>query len=906
MARASVAVRGLATAWLIVAAWLILVVAQGCGGKVAKDTGSSAQAIGSGGLQLSEETYSCANNQVIDAFDVVNGGSSQVKLSDITIKYWANDTTPGVNMVAAVNYGGCLNSGTGCFHQVTGVTASVNHFSPACGPQPSQQANWEITISNSDPTLVSPGVTWASVQATAHLANFGLLNPGASTWYSPCVGSSAFTSDVHYAIYVQGNLVGSSGGMPPSCRSSTPPVLVDTGGDVPLSAHWVTTPGAYPSSQFVFLQIANPTHPSVNVALTLVGSGLDSRVVRRPFDSVTVANGSTITVKVPIADLPVQSVGTQTATTMAMTFFDGHTTRTLESPPLLHEFADTSFASLLVYDEYGKPILNQSPESYFGTDLDGNIVATSAQIGQLLQQVGAANTNLVGRYWDIESLQFVTLGRPTGSFFIGGTMLATGKLSHIVNNFATGHTVLPEAVQQFCYSWRVHWVDEGYAFQGASEAVQSTDFGAGHRFFPARFARVSLTSDADPTHPIFSDYLDENGCGALPGPLAAGGYTLIVVARMQAGSDPSTALAAVVEDRKCTPDEMVGCACGNIDNFNWTLDGNPVSSFDFPETVIVSLDVVTPVLTSPNPFLIASDVETRVGEVAAVYGQLMVAHNTGMLPSIAEPYHAFANQVCPEVDPSSTTGRCIEACFQEGMGSDESVYLSYEYIDSTSSTPDLGNPTARWKFGSAHEIGHQMQWGQIGAMLPIYDRPTLSPPPPLLCDCTGLNPTGNTEHCLQSTEQQTTAQLEGFAHFSSANVWNDPSASSCTFTYYKGVRDDSLAVNLPPFPVSCIQPVKWTENHCPIPTRAAEYDWLGFYTAIARDPQAPILQPDLSSVYRRLCSDEGNASLCSGAKAPWSSSDGINLPTAAEEVFGPRDPRTAVFNNDGVTYGVTR
>ena len=103
--------------------------------------------------------------------------------------------------------------------------------------------------------------------------------------------------------------------------------------------------------------------------------------------------------------------------------------------------------------------------------------------------------------------------------------------------------------------------------------------------------------------------------------------------------------------------------------------------------------------------------------------------------------------------------------------------------------------------------------------------------------------------------------------------------------------------------------MKWTENHCPIAGRAAEYDYLGFFTAISRDSTAPILQPDLAAVYVRQCNDQnGGLGGCTGVEdVTWATDpNGINVPNAAAEVFGPNEPRTVSFRNAGSTYGVTR
>jgi hypothetical protein len=140
-----------------------------------------------------------------------------VTLSDITLKFWADDTTSGQAMVGAVNFGGCF--GPTCV-AVTGVAISALQFSPACGPDSTHQANWEITLSNTDTALLGGGVTWANVQTAVHLSSFANFSPGTGFWYSPCAlgGGSTYTNDLHDALYIRGNLVTVSGGTPPSCR----------------------------------------------------------------------------------------------------------------------------------------------------------------------------------------------------------------------------------------------------------------------------------------------------------------------------------------------------------------------------------------------------------------------------------------------------------------------------------------------------------------------------------------------------------------------------------------------------------------------------------------------------------------------------------------------------------------
>ena len=215
--------------------------ASGCGTSVAK-------------LQLKELTSSCANNQVLDTFEVINN-DSPVVLSDITIKFWADDIS-GVNLTGTVNYGGCLMNPS-CFHQVSGLALGTVKFSPACGPDGSHQANWEVTVSNSDSTMLNSGVSWVGIQATVHRTDYGFFSPGTGNWYSPCLGQS-YTSDLHYALYYKGNLVTASGGVPPSCRP-LPTCTPHPGSMAPLALEYegaTATPTPIPTTPPGLIQSA--------------------------------------------------------------------------------------------------------------------------------------------------------------------------------------------------------------------------------------------------------------------------------------------------------------------------------------------------------------------------------------------------------------------------------------------------------------------------------------------------------------------------------------------------------------------------------------------------------------------------------------------------------------------------
>ena len=179
---------------------------------------------------LEEYTSSCGSNSVYHLFAVVNNGAA-VTLSDITIKFWPYDTS-GVSLVGQITTGGCVWNPT-CSHNLTGVSMSAINFSPACGPTTTQMANWEMTVSTTDTTVLSGGTSWVGLQTLVNRSDSQPFVPGTSYWYSPCVLTSTYSTNSHYAIYLKGNLVTASGGVPPSCRP-LPTCTPKPGGAMPM------------------------------------------------------------------------------------------------------------------------------------------------------------------------------------------------------------------------------------------------------------------------------------------------------------------------------------------------------------------------------------------------------------------------------------------------------------------------------------------------------------------------------------------------------------------------------------------------------------------------------------------------------------------------------------------------
>jgi alpha-tubulin suppressor-like RCC1 family protein len=173
----------------------------------------------SANLELQVSENACAANLAQDYFEVTNGSSASLPLSNITIKYWINDTSGGT-IRPEVLYGGCITTANGtCVHPVQAVTAMATQFAPACGPNANQQANWEIAVSSTDTTPLGVGQTWSNVQTAVNLSNYANFVPGTGTWFSPCGSGQPYRPNVAFAVYDQGNLVDTQGITVPACRT---------------------------------------------------------------------------------------------------------------------------------------------------------------------------------------------------------------------------------------------------------------------------------------------------------------------------------------------------------------------------------------------------------------------------------------------------------------------------------------------------------------------------------------------------------------------------------------------------------------------------------------------------------------------------------------------------------------
>ena len=228
------------------------------GGEV-DETQRTSAIVSTAALQVKVLTNSCVANQRQDIFEVINTGPTPVKLSDLKIKMWADDTS-GQALVPHVWTGGCVsgaNNNPSCVHQATGVTSVPTPFSPACGPDATHQANWEITISDTDSTTIPAGGIWNNIQTALNLANYSNFTPGTADWFSPCLTGASYTADTHFALYYQGTLVFSNGIDTPACRGPQGTQVVPNYTPPPASPLVGPVPAATPLSVTVSLPLRN-------------------------------------------------------------------------------------------------------------------------------------------------------------------------------------------------------------------------------------------------------------------------------------------------------------------------------------------------------------------------------------------------------------------------------------------------------------------------------------------------------------------------------------------------------------------------------------------------------------------------------------------------------------------------
>jgi hypothetical protein len=262
--------------------------------------------------------------------------------------------------------------------------------------------------------------------------------------------------------------------------------------------------------------------------------------------------------------------------------------------------------------------------------------------------------------------------------------------------------------------------------------------------------------------------------------------------------------------------------------------------------------------------------------VMAVASRIATMPDNGFLITPAAPRRIEAEDGCPftsglDFRARRTDGTFLgyngEACFDGAT-----AYFGVA-LQPTTNVP-LNFDTTQDKFVVGHELGHMQQSASVGSTAVAYPffSPTGNPVParPAACGCDRVV-SANQYHCLNSREYSSAAQAEGWAHFYSSKVMNDPAAATQNFGYYKELRTEptpgTVVVKLPPVATNAKAPVKWRNRNCPLAEHGTEWDWLTFLTNVHTTGANKLSIAEISDIYQRACFASGTR--CTGSEISW-------------------------------------
>ncbi|MBX3224756.1 MAG: hypothetical protein KF795_29840 [Labilithrix sp.] len=664
------------------------------------------------------------------------------------------------------------------------------------------------------------------------------------------------------------------------------------GEHAPLDFIWKFGPGTFNPGTLIEGTLHNHRPYAVTVEVSLAAHGLGGRSNSRVIGTwnVPASSASARVLKLKLEELPIQSIGAPSTAMVVARIVNEPDAEPYQLGEFSYEF-DKGYSSVTVYRGAGKPFLSKTPRQRFGVNASGQIeVSKSDVIGAMGDAVLG---DVTGRY--LEAGTWKDVGSPIdfGDMIEDLNIPLDGEWGVLLNGFLGSFTEIKPigSLLRTCFQQLNAFTDEGRKVRGHAESVRSTVVNYAKKHMPPRYTWVYVFKlHMEPgkprsvfSVPVYSGALDDDGCAHLP----PGTYTAWTFHRVQKDST-----VARVFDR-VRPENEPRLPLVPLDFAYFAED-------EYPRGQTVRFTVPEGIPKAPVTLM-----RTLPGQVALAYGEAFHREDSGILPN--ETYTAFANEKCP---PSGNEER-LEACFSrstrvkdDAVGGKitypgRAVYLGPNKDNGLPGDLNNGSHNSNEKYVVAHEIGHQVQERMTGAWEWSYDlRAGISAP--ALCGCSGLNPTGNEIHCLQSTERQGAAQGEGYAQFFAGQVWNKRSDAECVFTYYKNFLRADGQLDFAPSAKSCSDAVRWAETHCPLSGRATEYDWMGFYTKIGRDSVTPITQRDLAKVYARNCTGSPTGT-CSGQAVTWA-----GLESAAEAEFGALSGRAAVFRIRGTDHGVRR
>lgn len=248
--------------------------------------------------------------------------------------------------------------------------------------------------------------------------------------------------------------------------------------------------------------------------------------------------------------------------------------------------------------------------------------------------------------------------------------------------------------------------------------------------------------------------------------------------------------------------------------------------------------------------------------VAAVMTEAIKRSDVGL---INHTYKLYSNQDCPQGGHAG--------CYNYSA-----VYLGDD---------NFGNLVGFNKTITAHEMGHYVQDKMFGYLSNNYNENASEP----ICRCDHVQ-TANALHCMQSREDISAAQVEGWAQFFAMNLFNNNNEFDAVFAYYKEFL--FFGVIPPPVALHLHNPVKWTESFCPEAESGSELDWTTFYWDINNKGSNKYSFSNLESVYENACGGE-----CFGHHISWP-----DLSTAVNNVYGSTSSKAQRFHTTADAHGV--
>jgi hypothetical protein len=209
----------------------------------------------------------------------------------------------------------------------------------------------------------------------------------------------------------------------------------------------------------------------------------------------------------------------------------------------------------------------------------------------------------------------------------------------------------------------------------------------------------------------------------------------------------------------------------------------------------------------------------------------------------------------------------------------------------TNSQGHAGDLQSKYVIG--HELGHVMQ--HFGSGIPAANYSATPSNNDARCKCDHVT-NANQIHCMGSLEHASAAQVEAWAHFTAARLFNDPAGNDCKFNYYKDYIDGSSAVHKAPYSVDCRNAVKWRNHYCYQQERGTEHDWLQFFWNVDTVGTATSSIQELYDIYKIAC---GGSNCTLANNVLWS-----DLAVAAQTKYGPLSDKNQQFSSYGDLFSV--